>query len=66
MNVLTALSITLLGLLIIWFVWPLIADPIARRRAERAGRRDTRRDDFFRSLADNTGPKGHLVRVERG
>ena len=66
MNVLTALSISLLGLLIVWFVWPLIADPIARRRADRAGGRDARRDDYFRSFAENTGPKGHLVRVERG
>ena len=64
MNVLTALSVILLGMIAIWFVWPLIADPIARRRAVLSGR-DNRQDDLFRSLAKRAGPDADIFGLDR-
>ena len=65
MNVLTALSVFLLGMIAIWFIWPLIADPIARRRAVQS-RTENRGDELFRSLAERSGPKGELFGLDRG
>ncbi len=65
MNMLSILPVCLLGLVTLWFLWPLVADPIARRMAVRSGtKRDG--DDLFRSLAKRSGPKHGLMRVERG
>ncbi len=65
MTILTALSVVLLGAITVWFVWPLIVDPIARRRPGQS-LSEVRRDDLFRSLAKTTGPKGELAGMDRG
>lgn len=64
MNMLSILPVCLLGLVTIWFLWPLIADPIMRRLEVRAGAKPER-DDLFRALAERAGPKQVLVRAER-
>ncbi|MEM6891934.1 MAG: hypothetical protein AAF636_28040 [Pseudomonadota bacterium] len=51
----------------IWFVWPLLVDPINRKLAVRASSKsDTIREDLFRSLAQHTRPKHDLIRTGRG
>ena len=64
MNVLTALSVFLLGMIAIWFIWPLIADPIARRRAVLSGG-ENRQDDLFRNLAKRAGPDPEIFGLDR-
>ena len=65
MNMLSVLPVCLLGLVTLWFLWPLVVDPIARRLAVRSGtERDG--DDIFRSIAKGSGPKHGLIRAERG
>lgn len=66
MNILSALPVFLLGVVAVWFVWPLVADPINRRLATRAAKAETMREDLFRSLADRSGPKHDLIHVQRG
>ena len=64
---LSILPVCLLGIVTVWLLWPLVADPINRRRAVRAGSKaDGRGDDLFRSLAEHAGPKRQLVRADRG
>ncbi len=63
MNILPILPVCLLGVVTIWFLWPLIADPISRRLAVRSGtERDG--DDLFRTLAKRAGPERGLIRAE--
>ena len=52
-------------MVMIWFLWPLVADPISRRLAVRSGA-DGETDDLFLSLASATGPKHGLMRADRG
>ena len=67
MNMLSLLPVFLLGIVAIWFVWPLVADPINRRFAMRAAAKaDVMGEDLFRALADRAGPKHDLNRAERG
>ena len=46
MMLLSVLPITLLVIVLAWFVWPLIADPIARRFAAKNAS-SASADDFF-------------------
>ena len=66
MNLLSILPVFLLGIVTIWFVWPMVADPILRRRAMRATTREPMADDLFRSIAKHAGPKHELYRASRG
>ena len=67
MNMLSVLPVLLLAIVTIWFVWPLVADPINRRFAMRAkAKADAMGEDLFRSLAERTGPKRDLMRADRG
>lgn len=67
MNMLSILPVMMLGVVMIWFVWPMVADPILRRRhAHAEKRRDVRGDDLFRSIAKHSGPEHDLFRLNRG
>ncbi|MCG6885047.1 MAG: hypothetical protein LJE62_14955 [Silicimonas sp.] len=67
MNLLSTLPVLLLALVTLWLVWPLLADPISRRRELRSSARpDMRREDLFRSLAAHAGPKHDLFEADRG
>lgn len=66
MNLLSILPVLMLGIVTIWFVWPMVADPIQRRRAMRAATNDQAGDDLFRSIAKHAGPKHDLYRSHRG
>lgn len=67
MNTLSLLSVFLLGIVTIWLIWPMVADPINRRRSMRAtAKNDTRGDDLFRSLAKHAGPEHDLFGADRG
>ena len=63
MNMLSILPVCLLGVVTIWFLWPLIADPISRRLAVRSGT-ERERDDLFRALAKHAGPEHGLMRAD--
>ncbi|MEO0915527.1 MAG: hypothetical protein AAFY31_00845 [Pseudomonadota bacterium] len=64
---LSNLPVFLLGIVMIWFLWPLVADPINRRRGVQAATdRDARADDLFRMIAKHAAPKHDLVRTDRG
>lgn len=65
MTMLSILPVCLLGLVTIWLLWPLIADPISRRLAVRSGAQ-SEGDDLFRSFARGAGPKHVLMRADRG
>ena len=67
MNMLSVFPVFLLGLVAAWLGWPLIADPIQRRRRAHAGAKtDIKREEFFRTLARRNGPKHDLFHVNRG
>ena len=67
MNTLSLLSVFLLGIVTIWLIWPMVADPINRRRSMRAtAKNDTRGDDLFHSLAKHAGPEHDLFGSGRG
>ena len=67
MQMLSILPVCLLGIVMIWFVWPMVADPINRRLAMRATTDvDPLGDDLFRSIAKQSGPKRDLNRMLRG
>ncbi len=67
MNTLSLLLVFLLGIVTIWLIWPMIADPINRRRSMRAtAKNDGRADDLFRALAERAGPEHDLFRADRG
>lgn len=67
MNMLSLLPVLMLGIVMIWFVWPMVADPIHRRLAARTDeRRDARGDDLFRALAKHAEPKHDLFQADRG
>ncbi len=66
MTILSALPVFLLGVVAVWFVWPLFADPINRRLAMRAAKAESMREDLFRSLAERSGPKNDLIHLQRG
>lgn len=49
----------------IWFVWPMVADPINRRRRAHAHqKRDARGDDLFRVIAKHAAPKHDLFHAD--
>ncbi|MGR3515035.1 MAG: hypothetical protein ACU0GG_19915 [Paracoccaceae bacterium] len=66
MNMLSLLPVFLLGIVMIWFVWPMVADPIHRRRAVHANKaREAGRDDLFRAIAKHVGPEHDLFHAQR-
>ena len=66
MNMLSLLPVLMLGIVMIWFVWPMVADPIHRRRHARADdRREPRGDDLFRAIAKHAAPKHDLFHADR-
>ena len=66
MNMLSLLPVFLLGIVTIWFIWPMLADPITRRRTVGTGSNEPRGDDLFRTIAKHAGPKHDLYRSHRG
>lgn len=65
MNMLSILPVVLLVVFAVWFIWPLIADPIHKKRTMRVARKtEGLGDDLFRSLAKHAGPK-HQLRESR-
>ncbi|MEL7150942.1 MAG: hypothetical protein AAGK71_09420 [Pseudomonadota bacterium] len=62
---LSLLPVMMLGIVMIWFVWPMVADPINRRRRAHAHqKRDARGDDLFRVIAKHAAPKHDLFHAD--
>ncbi|MEM7720191.1 MAG: hypothetical protein AAF222_13405 [Pseudomonadota bacterium] len=64
MNMLSNLPVFLLFIVMVWFLWPLVADPIIRRRGyDGSTDKETGSVDRFRVIAKHAAPKHELARA---
>lgn len=68
MSVLPALPVLLLVLVVVWFFWPVVVDPIARAVTRRALRSEADRvaEHLFETWSEQGGATGLLVPSGRG
>lgn len=64
MSILSALLVFLLATVALWFFWPMIADPVARRLARRS-ETDRMADHLFQAWSNQGQDARVLIRAER-
>ena len=64
MSILPAIPVLLLGVVSVWFVWPVVVDPLTTRLASKRGRRE--RDRLAEHLFDRWSKVAPLPDADRG
>ena len=66
MTILSALTVTMLAVVAVWFFWPMVADPIARVRNERTkDDADRKAEDLFELWSKYGRGTPLLMRADR-
>lgn len=64
MSILPAIPVLLLGVVCVWFVWPILVDPLTARLARPRGHRE--RDRVAEHLFDRWSKVAPLPDADRG
>lgn len=63
MSILPAIPVLLLGVVCVWFLWPVVVDPVTMRLSARRGRGE--RDRLAEHLFDRWSDDAALSRADR-
>ena len=64
MSILSAIPVLLLGLVVVWFLWPMVVDPLTRRVSRPQPPNEN--DRLAEHLFDRWRESGSLAQPDRG